>query len=548
MAKNNSAETALEQKPAIAGISNDLVALRLRNVVLALTGLLGLVVLIRLVFVRSYNYDELSHAHMAWLVSVGEMPYRDFAANHFPFLWILLSPLMRVLPESPVTLMVLRGLALVCNALFIGALGTLICLELRPRQRIWAAACLGLVVFSPPVMHFLIEFRPDPFANALLFSAIAWLRLSGLRNRSTAFMSGIGIGIAVLLNTKYLLFPFVLGAVALIMYARQARQIWPFAVAIGLGFSASLIAGMLLLDLMHIQLGEAWRMVVTYNATVEKSHTFGFGLVRAIMQNPVWLAYSFVGLIGCTLLFQRQRRLPELLTAAIFIFLAVNLVATTRPWKQYAVSWLLLAAYFPARSLPLLITRLPPQAQAVAAFGFSMIAVVGFLRTGVVDPNGGRVDRQTQDRTIEWMLQRVPPDGFVVSSFQLHPVFRKDTFFKTVFDIARSSTDGLERFRLQLAHTNASNVLRPHFDDGLERFMPQLVPAPYGEHFQLSGYQKDLEIRPPSVIVPQEYTHLQIQALTAYLRQHSNSYDQQEIPGTSVVILERRMESLPDAK
>lgn len=508
----------------MAGISKNPAALLIRNAVIAFTGLLGLVLLTRLVFVRSYNYDELSHAHMAWLVSVGEVPYRDFAANHFPFFWILLSPLMRVLPESLVTLMVLRGLALVCNAVFIGALGTLICLELRPQQRIWAAACLGLVVFSPPAVHFLIEFRPDPFANALLFSAVAWLRLSGLRNRPTAFMSGIGIGIAVLLNTKYLLFPFVLGTVALIMYARQARQIWPFAVAICLGFSASLLGGMLLLDSMHVRLGDAWRMVVTYNAMAQKTHTFGFGLAGMLARYPEWLAYSFVGLIGCTVLFQRQRRLPELLTAAIFIFLVMNLVTTTKPWKQYVVSWLLLAAYFPARSLPLLITRLRLQAQTAAAFCVSIIAVVGFVRTGIVDPDGGGMDRQTQDRTIEWVLRRVPPDGFVVSSYYLHPVFRRDTFFKTVYDIAGSG------------------------GDGLERFMPQLAPGPYSEHFQLSGYQKELEIRPPSVIVPQGYTYLQVQALNAYLGRHGNNYDQQEIPGTPVVILERRTESLPDAK
>jgi hypothetical protein len=213
-----------------------------------------------------------------------------------------------------------------------------------------------------------------------------------------------------------------------------------------------------------------------------------------------------------------------LLTVAIFIFLAVNLVTTTRPWTQYVVSWLLLAAYFPARSLPLLITRLRPQAQAAAAFCVSMIAVVGFVRTGVVDPNGGRIDRQTQDRTIEWILRRVPPDGFVMSSFYLHPVFRRDTFFKTVFDIAGRS------------------------GDGLERFMPQLAPGPYSEHFQMSGYQKELEIRPPSVIVLKGYTDSQVQALNAYLGRHGNSYDQHEIPGTPVVILERRTESLPDAK
>ena len=52
---------------------------------LVLTGLLAFGLLIRLIFVRDYDYDEIMHAHLAWLVSVGQVPYRDFAINHFPF-------------------------------------------------------------------------------------------------------------------------------------------------------------------------------------------------------------------------------------------------------------------------------------------------------------------------------------------------------------------------------------------------------------------------------------------------------------------------------
>jgi hypothetical protein len=55
---------------------------------------------------------------------------------------------------------------------------------------------------------------------------------------------------------------------------------------------------------------------------------------------------------------------------------------------------------------------------------------------------------------MEWICQRVRPGGFVVSSYYLHPVFRRDTFFKTVVDIA------------------------PNVDDQLEKFMPRLAPPP----------------------------------------------------------------------
>ena len=222
----------------------------------------------------------------------------------------------------------------------------------------------------------------------------------------------------------------------------------------------------------------------------------------------------------------RQAQILVVRGALHFIFLAVNVVTTAKPWKQYVVSWLLLAAFFPARSLPLLITRLRPQAQAAAAFCVSIIVVVGLVRAGIVDPDGGGMNRQTQDRTIEWILRRVPPDGFVVSSYYLHPVFRRDTFFKTVVDIA------------------------PNVGDGLEQFMPQLAPGPYSEHFQRSGYERELEVRPPSVIVVHSsaYTFAQGQTLNAYVLRHPGTYEQYNIPGTVVIVLQRKTDRTPEEK
>ena len=166
----------------------------LRNALLAVAGLMGAAMLVHLACVRNYDYDEISHAHMAWLLSTGEKPYQDFAANHFPFFWIAISPLMRLLPQEPVALMLLRGLAVLLNAVFIGALGSLICLELRPAQRIWAAACFGLIVFSPTAVQFLIEFRPDALANALLFAAMLWVRLRGTKRLADGLLAGLMMG------------------------------------------------------------------------------------------------------------------------------------------------------------------------------------------------------------------------------------------------------------------------------------------------------------------------------------------------------------------
>jgi hypothetical protein len=484
---------------------------------LTLAGLLAFGLLIRLIFVRDYDHDEIQHAHLAWLVSVGQVPYRDFAVNHFPFLWILVAPLMRVLPESPMTLTILRGMALLLNMVFIGALGTLVGRGLQPKQRIWAIACFGLVVCSPQVLHYLIEFRPDPLGNALLFGALAGLGLGGLKSKATTFVCGVGLGTAALINTKYAPFLLVLGAVALIRFAPSGRRFWPPALVIGMGFSFALFSGAILLHWMHIPLDGAYQMVVAYNAAVEKARPFGFGLAAAVMQNWVWLAYSMAGLYGCAVLYLEQRRQPGFFSIAILCFLVVALVTTTRPWKQYYVPWLLLAAYFPARSLPSFITRFSLPVQAVLALCFLTGVGIGFVKTGVTDPNGVGLPRAIQDRVFVWALQHVPPDGFVVATFPMHPVFRRDTFFKVVVD--------------ELGHGL----------DGFEQFMPQLVQPSCIEHFQRSGYEKELEDHPPTMILMQgKCTPTQVQVLETWLTSRTNIYEPYQIPGTPVIALERK--------
>jgi hypothetical protein len=492
--------------------------LLIRSTIITMSWLLGLLVLIRFAFIRTYNYDELSHAHMTWLVSIGEVPYRDFAINHFPFFWMLACPLMKVLPQSHVTMMILRCGAMFFNTIFLASLGTLICHELQPRQRIWAVACFGLTVFHPLAIHYLIEFRPDAPANALLFLTLACLKINGAKNITTAFVSGLLIGVAILVNTKYGLFPLILGMVTIVIYARSTPRIWTLTAFVCLGFGTALLVGMALMASMSIKLADAWRMVVTYNAAVEKAHTFGWGLANAITLNPVWLAFSLAGILGCAIVSIRQRIIPGVFSIAILLFLIVNLLLNTRPWKQYVVSWFLLAAYFPARFLSQLSIQANPKIQA--GLSFCVLTVIFFELSTItpVDPNfTGEVFRATQDRVIDFACQHIAPDAFVLAGFPLHPIFRRDTFFKVVIDM---TVDG---------------------NDGFEQFMPLLTSPPYSEHFQRSGYKNELRIRPPSIIINQSFiTQYQRDALDTYLKAQPDNYDLRLIEGTSIPVLERK--------
>lgn len=485
-----------------------------RNSLLLLAGGISFVVIVWLLFTRNYDYDEISHAHMAWLVSIGEIPYEDFAANHFPFFWITLSPLMHLLPESPLALVLLRGLALTLNAVFIGSLGTLICLELKPSQRVWAVAFFLAIVFSPVAVQFLIEFRPDALANALLFSGLLWIRLRGPQRATNGLLGGFLIGFAVLINTKYILLPFVLGAIIAVLDFQRIRRSWLFSAAMVGGFLAAFGLGALLVTARHISISDAWLLVVTYNGAVEKFQSFGFGLAGDLARNVLVYIFILPALAACVVMWARRRWYPKPFEIGIFVFLVLNICTTTRPWKQYSASWMILAAGLPARMLPMFVEKLSVRWQTALAACLGGAALVYFG----VNARGAPVvviDRPSQDAAMAYSLQHVPKNGYVLASYFVHPIFRRDSLFKTVCD----------------AELNRA--------DGLEQFMPTLAPGAYGERFQESGYEKDLETRRPDLILVQAgYTLLELQAMTNFINRHPDAYSKFQIPGTQLTVLQ----------
>ena len=382
-----------------------------------MAGLAGIATLIKLVWLRSYDYDELSHAHMVWLVSKGDKPYRDFAMNHFPFFWLALSPLMRFLPEGSGSLIALRCLALFFNGVFMGSLWALVSAGMERSQRVWAAVCLGIVAFSPPANGFLVEFRPDALANALVFGSLLWL----WRRAEDAWLAGAAggfcLGMGMLINTKLLLFPAFLGAVLLLGNLRRLEQVWKFSLAIAGGVGVALAAGVLGLATLRIPLDEAWRMVVSYNATAATNGGLASGLVRALAERPLGLGYIVAGAaVGSWCAF-RKREFPKLPLIGVGLFLVADAITTTRPWKQYVSSWFILAAWLPAVIVPQLIVASSKTIQTALALCACLAAVCVFWQSADLDAKGNGVPRGVQDHLVDFACQRVPAEAFVFASF-----------------------------------------------------------------------------------------------------------------------------------
>jgi hypothetical protein len=152
---------------------------------------------------RFFSVDEYQFGHATWLVSQGQVPYRDFFEHHFPASYVLHAALLpddglfseRALALREIAFGYLVGLALVLGA------GTW-----------WStrnAAAALLSGFVPLAGGFglmsAIDYRADNFAAALFLAALALAEANRrARRRSLALLSGALAGLAVAMTQKML--------------------------------------------------------------------------------------------------------------------------------------------------------------------------------------------------------------------------------------------------------------------------------------------------------------------------------------------------------
>jgi len=149
-------------------------------------------------FSQQLDWDEVEHLHVAWLMAQGQIPFKDFFQHHTPTFWLLLMPLMKVLPPGAYIVEVARTLALLCS-LVTGWLLIKIVRELTPQKYITVTALL-LWALVLGAFEF-CQLRPDLLGNVL----ILWSLLIIIRRRGVmeVVASGLLIGLAASLTPKY---------------------------------------------------------------------------------------------------------------------------------------------------------------------------------------------------------------------------------------------------------------------------------------------------------------------------------------------------------
>lgn len=172
-------------------------------VVLALTGAATLAAIAGFGQTRFFSVDEYQFGHATWLVSQGQVPYRDFFEHHFPASYVLHAPLLpadgsfseRALALRRIVFGYLLGLALLLGV------GTGWITRNAPAALLSSFVPLagGFGLMSA------IDYRADNFAAALCLAALVLADANrSARRRSLALLSGALAGLAVAMTQKML--------------------------------------------------------------------------------------------------------------------------------------------------------------------------------------------------------------------------------------------------------------------------------------------------------------------------------------------------------
>ena len=127
--------------------------------------------MVRLAIFKYYTIDEFQYAHASWLVSKGNVPFRDFFDHHFPLIYQLLALPFCYLDNNPANtiylriIMILFVLIIVISIYIINAKSDYLSGIIAP------LLLLAVATFSGRAT----EIRPDTVAFSLFIAAIALL-------------------------------------------------------------------------------------------------------------------------------------------------------------------------------------------------------------------------------------------------------------------------------------------------------------------------------------------------------------------------------------
>jgi 4-amino-4-deoxy-L-arabinose transferase-like glycosyltransferase len=316
--------------------------------------------------VRAFDPDEFEHLHAAWVLTQGDLPYRDYFEHHAPGLYFLLQPLLRWLdPAAGIT----QALAAIRAARHLMWLLTgvilLLTFQLGRLWRQWRVGLLGTVLLGS-IITFLqktLEVRPDVPALACWTGCLAaflyGMRRDAAGGRSRWWWGGSGIllGLALMMTQK-VLFAGPGFALAMAWYLLDRRS--PASFRARAGNIACQLAGVALpvaLTLGYFACRDGLHEFIEFNLLLNlrwKSHFPPDDCLRRLLvPNPVIPALGLIGLaraLGGMFTAAGSRR-GDAVLALNTLGLIIGLYILPVPRQQYLLLFLPLLALLAADTL-----------------------------------------------------------------------------------------------------------------------------------------------------------------------------------------------------
>lgn len=188
--------------------------------IIAVSGLATIAVLLlrtvhHFALTRYFTIDEYQWGHATWLVSVGQVPYRDFYEHHLPLGYILHS---RFLPNDASFIERALMLRRIAFAYALGGCASVGIAEYITTRNAYAAISYVILPISVGFgLMSAIDYRGDNWCAFVLIGCFSVLRVNQLvRQRWFTAVAGILFALALLMTQKALIFG---GGALFVMFA-----------------------------------------------------------------------------------------------------------------------------------------------------------------------------------------------------------------------------------------------------------------------------------------------------------------------------------------
>jgi hypothetical protein len=373
---------------------------------------------------RNYDYDEVQRAHSVWLASQGLRPYSEFFEVHPPY-FVLLAPIVRTWTDPCDLLRALRLFSLAGNLAFLGALVALgwRCAETRSHWAWLGVACVG---FHPRVLDYLVEFRIDGWGYAL----VAWSLFGCLgRLDKPTYLTIFGVlsGTATLLFCpKVALLPPLIVLCEVLRSRPGLHRGVRRAAAYVIGLAIAGVLFVLFLLASGIPLDGTYLLLFRYHTLSNAHSAYHHGLMRQIATAPFLLVPILLGLVAWVVDTRRRCSLGDAYLPAVGVWLLIQALLVSYPYKQYYAPWFLFGSAFAivlGNRLETLWRPLGGVAAVAACLG-TLLACVGIAQLWM-RYNPGRAECAA----IRVMNILAGIRDSVVAPPPHHPILRLDAFF-----------------------------------------------------------------------------------------------------------------------